>query len=270
MLKTGMGMASSNSDTYVFDSSRPAGFTYDSIKWPSAGYFPAEMFAAYIPWSITLNPDLYDWTSGTAGHTITLVRQRDGATWTFTSADTDKAGEYFNFETSGYGVANCFVFRPSPASVGSYVNGDVFTVTLSGGITSASTGQPATITYTTRFMSQVAGSVVPVTPVTSVTLGTSTYIWGPKSVKVRRTLKIAGSMLPSSATGRVIVYKQRRVSGKWRGVGSAKAGLSSGKYSYRFKPNKRGSWRFYAIYQGATGATTYAKSRSGYKGVRVR
>lgn len=271
MLKTGMGMASANTATYVFDSSRPAGFAYDAIKWPAAGYFPVEVFGSYTPWSITLNPDLYDWTSGRAGHTVTLVRQRDGMSWTFTDADTDKSGEYFNFEEGGYGVANCFIFRPNPASVGSYLNGDVFTVTLSGGITSASTGQPVTISYTTRFMSHAAGSLVPVLPVTSATVGTRTYLGGPKSVKVRRTLKLTGSVLSAAATGRVIVYKQRRVSGKWRGAGSAKVGLASGKYSYRFKPTKRGSWRFYAIYQGATvGTTTYAKSRSSYKGVRVR
>lgn len=264
LLKTGMGMANSRTDTYVFDWSRPAGFVYDSVKWPAAGYFPAEMFDASTAWSVTLNPSLYNWTSGTAGHTITLTRQRDGKTWTFTSADTDKSGEYFNFETSGYGVNNCFIFRPNPSSVGSYVNGDVFDVTLSGGITSKATGQPATVRYATRFISQVEGVATP------VLVGTHTSISGPKSVKVRRTLKLSGGVSPTAATGRVTIYKQRKVSGKWRSAGSAKVSLSAGHYGYRFKPTKIGSWRFYTVYGGVSGATVYASSRSGYRYVRVR
>jgi len=105
---------------------------------------------------VTLNPAKFSWTAGTAGHTVTLRRVSDGRTWTFTSADTDKSGKYFNFETSGYGVADCFVFRPDTASLGSYKAGDAFDVTISGGITSKSTGQPATISYRTTFMSQTA------------------------------------------------------------------------------------------------------------------
>ena len=170
--KTGMGFANERSDTYVFDWSRTTPVSYDAIEWPSAGPFPVEMFGTSAPWSVTLNPALYSWTSGTAGHTVTLHRQRDDKTWTFTSADTNKSGEYFNFETSGYGVADCFIFRPDPASVGSYAVGDVFGVTISGGITNKASGTPATITYSTRFMSETgtapADSTPPITSVTGV------------------------------------------------------------------------------------------------------
>lgn len=165
LLKTGMGFASSRSDTFVFDWSRTAAVDYDSIKWPSEGYFPVEMFATQTAWSVTLDPAKYSWMTGTPGHTVTLRRVADGRTWTFTSADTDKGGKYFNFETSGYGVADCFVFRPDAATLGSYKSGDAFDVTISGGITRKSTGQPATISYRTTFMSQVAQSgPPPVTP----------------------------------------------------------------------------------------------------------
>ncbi len=158
--KTGMGMASGRTDTFVFDWSRTSEVVYDSVKWPCSGLFPTEMFGTQAPWSITLNPAQYSWTSGTAGHTVTLRRARDGRVWTFTSADTDKGGEYFNFETSGYGVSNCFIFRPDPASVGSYQVGDVFEVTLAGGITHKSDGTPATVSYQTQFISQSAGFVI--------------------------------------------------------------------------------------------------------------
>ena len=158
--KVGMGMASSRTDTWVFDWSRTPAVTYDSVKWPCAGPFPVEMLDSSVPWSITLNPTLYSWTTGTAGHTITLRRERDGKVWTFTSADTNKSGEYFNFETSGYGVSNCFIFRPDPASVGGYQAGDAFDVTLTGGVTNKADGTPATISYRTQFMSQAAVTLV--------------------------------------------------------------------------------------------------------------
>ena len=173
LMKTGMGMASNKTDTWVFDWSRASAVAYDSVKWPCAGPFPAEMFGASIPWSITLNPTLYSWTPGTAGHTITLRRERDGRVWTFTSADTNKSGQYFNFETSGYGVANCFIFRPDPASVGGYQIGDVFDVTLSGGVTNKADGSPATVSYRTQFMSQLASQLAPGVLAGTVTAGGS-------------------------------------------------------------------------------------------------
>ncbi len=118
MQKTGMGDAHSVL-VYAHDRSRPEDVPYDVIAWPSAGLFPVEMFSAVQgwpeyadPWSITLNPALYWWTEGAAGHTITLQRRGDGRTWTFTSADTDLSGEYFTLDTTAFGVANCFIFRP--------------------------------------------------------------------------------------------------------------------------------------------------------------
>lgn len=154
LLKTGMGYADGRSDTLAFDESRASAVSYDSVKWPSAGPFPAELFNCQTPWSVTLNPSRYSWTAGTAGHTVTLRRRRDGKVWTFTSADTNKSGEYFNFETSGYGVSNCFIFRPAPASVGSYEYGDVFDVTISGGIKNKADGRSVSVSYSTEFIPQ--------------------------------------------------------------------------------------------------------------------
>jgi putative cell wall-binding protein len=178
MAKTGMGFANTRTDLWAFDKSRTTAAPYDAVKWPCAGAFPVEMFGSTVPWSVTLNPSTYSWTAGTAGHTVTLKRTRDGKTWTFTSADTNTGGEYFNFETNGYGVSNCFIFRPDPSSVGGYQVGDVFEVTLSGGITRRSDGSAATISYTTRFMSQTSAypsdTTAPSTSVTGVPAGWST------------------------------------------------------------------------------------------------
>jgi len=263
MQATGMGLAKSSTDTYVFDHSRATAVSYDSIKWPAAGPFPKEMFGAGIPWSITLNPALYKWTSGRAGHKVTLRRLRDGKTWTFTSADTNTSGEYFNFETSGYGVPDCFIFRPSPGSVGSYQNGDTFEVTLSGGITRRSTGAAASVSYTTQFVSQSAGG--------GTILASSTRLSGPTSVKCRKTLKLTGAVAPSSARGLVIISKRRCVGhGRWKSEGSARVGLSGGRYKYTFKPTKKGTWRFVATYGGSVGSTAYEASKSATKTVRVK
>jgi uncharacterized protein YkwD len=159
--KTGFGLANTRTDTYVFDWSRTAPVSYDAVKWPCAGPFPAEKFGANVPWSVTLNPALYSYTAGTAGHTVTLRRTRDGRTWTFTSADTNKSGQYFTFETNGYGIANCFIFRPDPTSVGGYAVGDVYNVTISGGITRKSDGQPAVVSYSTEFISETPQTPLP-------------------------------------------------------------------------------------------------------------
>ena len=154
--KTGMGYANARTDTFVFDWSRVSAVSYGAIRWPCAGPFPVEMFSAGTAWSITLNPDRYDWTSG--GHTVTMRRVRDGRTWTLSSADTDKSGDYFRFDTGGYGVANCFIFRPDPASVGAYRIGDSYQITLSGGIFRSDGVTPASVSYTTTFMSHAPAS----------------------------------------------------------------------------------------------------------------
>ena len=155
MAKTGIGYASTRYTTYAFDRSRATAVAYAAIAYPSAGPFPMDegFFGSSTPWSITLNPSRYDWDS--TGHTVTLRRVSDGKTWTFTSADTNASGEYFTFDTGGYGVANCLIFRPDPASV-TYAAGDQFDVTLSGGIYAEGTRTPVTVTYRTRFMSLAA------------------------------------------------------------------------------------------------------------------
>ena len=91
----------------VFDRSG-AGCDYDFIAWPASGNFPAQLFGGDIAWSITLNPAEYQ-TPGKSTITVTLTRDSGGRTWSFSSRGSDG---YFNVDTSGYGVANCIIFRP--------------------------------------------------------------------------------------------------------------------------------------------------------------
>jgi uncharacterized protein YkwD len=203
--KTGMGYADNSEDTYVFDWSRVGAVAYDTVKWPAAGAFPTEVFAASDPWSVTLNPATYSYTTGTAGHVVTLYRERDGMSWTFTSANTNKNGQYFNFDTNGYGVADCFVFRPDPSTIGRYTPGDVYDVSISGGITLKSTGAPATIKYSTRFISQVAGSTDTTLPELPSCSLTTPRVSG--AIKNRR-VTLAGTLAPGhSASIRVQINR---------------------------------------------------------------
>ena len=240
--KTGMGYAEARTDTFVFDWSRADAVGYDAVKWPCAGPFPVEMFSAGTAWSITLNPDRYDWTAG--GHTVTMRRVRDGRTWTLSAADADRSGSYFRFDTGGYGVANCFIFRPDPASVGAYRVGDSFRITLSGGIFRSDGVTPAKVAYTTTFMSHL--------PLTSATV-TAPVV---KSVLVRgRAYSVHGFLKPRHAAGSLAVKLRcyRRESGRWKLRKTVRAKVRDystySRYSVKLALPSSGKWRLRASHE---------------------
>jgi hypothetical protein len=104
----------------------------------------------------------------------------------------------------------------------------------------------------------------------AVTKSTSTRIAGPSSVRAKRTLKLTGRV-SSSASGRVTISMSRKVGGKWKSAGSARVTAVNGRFTYRVKPSKKGTWRFVARYSGSeTGAVSYSASSSSAKSVRVK
>ena len=104
----------------------------------------------------------------------------------------------------------------------------------------------------------------------AITLLTATSLTGPKSVKVKRTLKLTGRVSLTAAPGLITITKTRLVGKKWKSAGSAKVSVASGTFSYSFKPTVRGSWRFVATYSGSvTGSTTYKSSKSAVKTMNV-
>lgn len=265
--KVGMGFASYRSDTRVFDWSRAAAVDYEAVRWPSAGFFPVERFGSTVPWSITLNPARYNYTAGTAGYTVTLTRRNDGRQWTFTSADTNKAGEYFNVETNGYGVANCFIFRPDPASV-TYAVGDVFDVSLTGAKNKSNV--PVTLSYSTTFMSQEGGEVPTFTPPvsTAVSIRSNTY-----STRRGKTLVLSGGAAPAGLRGgSVRLYVMRPGTTRWAYV-STRALSASGAstvWSHRSVIRysaRRGTYRYKVVFLARTG---FLGSASRTISVRVR
>ena len=91
----------------VFDRSG-AGCDYDFIGWPASGSFPAQLFDGDTAWSVTLNPAKYQ-AAVKSALTVTLTRESDGKTWTFSSRGSDG---FFNVTSSGYGEGYCVIFRP--------------------------------------------------------------------------------------------------------------------------------------------------------------
>jgi hypothetical protein len=104
------------------------------------------------------------------------------------------------------------------------------------------------------------------------TLASTTKLSGPSSVRVRRTLKLSGTVVaPWGSPGTVKITKTRLVGTRWRSAGSATVHVVGGSFTYSFKPSYRGRWRFVAHYSGGViGPTTYLSSKSGIKSVRVR
>ncbi len=286
--KTGMGFADGMTDAYVFDWSRTRDVSYDAIKWPAAGAFPVEVFGTSVPWSVTLNPDRYTWTTGTRGHKVVMRRRRDGKTWTFTSADTDKSGEYFNFETQGFGVNNCIIFRPDPDSVGSYEPGDVFEVTISGGITRKSDRSPAVISYTTEFVSHLGGTAPDTTPTvhptpTPAPVPTSTRVRAvpslskpvaPSTMSRTTAYRVYATLRPRHTAGShpVRIYRYRYVSRRWRSYGYVMARAADystyTRCTAQMRLGAKGRWRLRAYAPADHAHTARWSSRYDYVSVR--
>ena len=175
MGKTGFGAVYSSSSSmhsteYAFDNSG-SGVDYDFIAWPSSGNFPTidRMFNASTAWSVTLNPSKYQ-TPSKSAVSVTLVRQSDGTSWTFSgNYAASSSGKYFNVETSGYGVSNCIIFRPD---VKQYSG--VYTVTITGLKTRS--GAAATLAYQVDFFDPNDSSSFDTTPNEPETPGATTFI----------------------------------------------------------------------------------------------
>lgn len=155
MTKTMFGMVYSHdanwnapyASMYAFNRDRSdSDVSYDYVAWPSAGYFPTEVFAPNDAWSVSLNPDRYD-NERTSEIQVHLTRERDGKEWTFSSADRDKSGRFFNVETSGRGIPFAVIFRPD--NLGTVQPEDTFNVTISG--IYRTNGQTAAVSFQTNF-----------------------------------------------------------------------------------------------------------------------
>ncbi|RSK28823.1 DUF5050 domain-containing protein [Bacillus sp. HMF5848] len=90
------------------------GFGKEFVAYPNKGYFPTEYASLRQPWSISLDPDMYQSPSET-DITISVTRKSDGQTWTLTHTDNDfyNSGEYLAVDPyQSYGQGYNISFHP--------------------------------------------------------------------------------------------------------------------------------------------------------------
>lgn len=132
MARVGFGQAKGKQSNSPYTAEKVFGYGYegqtscdfDFIAWPASGNFPKSQFESDTSWSVTVNP--YEYRIPLQENIkVTLTRQSDGRKWTFSD---ESSNGLFNVDTTGYGVANCIVFRPTGIS---QYNG-VYTVHIDG------------------------------------------------------------------------------------------------------------------------------------------
>ncbi len=149
MAKTGFGYAAGFSAMYSFDGSSSVTPTYEAVMWPAANT-PTALFQTNS-WANGGEGDAWSFSADLAaygdGLKVTLKRASDGKTWNFSEAKADGYFAVDSPQVSGSYVSNivgeggCVIFRPE--GIGSYQDGDAFSVTVSGSAKSYS--------YTVRF-----------------------------------------------------------------------------------------------------------------------
>lgn len=135
------------SSMYAFNTERSASeVEYNYVAWPSAGYFPSEVFSASDPWSVSLNTSIYD-NKKTSNIAVKVTRERDKKVWSLNKNSRDYEGNLLNVDTAGYGIDFAIVFRPG--DIDSYRNDDVYNIEISGLYTID--GNQTTLKYSTQF-----------------------------------------------------------------------------------------------------------------------
>ena len=119
--------------------------SYQMITWPAQTAFPTDFFGPRDPWSVSLNPDIYD-AAKVNQITVQLTRITDGKKWRFShSSQTDG---YFTINTENYGQTPfTIIFQPN--NVREYLQGDYYQVEIYN--VYQKNGQKTTIQYETRF-----------------------------------------------------------------------------------------------------------------------
>ncbi|MBQ8951522.1 MAG: hypothetical protein IJ065_10285 [Eubacterium sp.] len=145
-------------DMKVFDRSAVIS-GYDFISWLGSGNVPNEIVDTRTPWSVTLNPSLFNTSQSVLEEAVvTVTRISDGKKWTITNASdkssptgSDTVDSYFHVNTGGYGISNCLIFHIGSDNVGAdnYI-GD-YEVVISG--LKDKSGNPAMLDYTINFFS---------------------------------------------------------------------------------------------------------------------
>lgn len=161
MAETGFGLANSASGMsyvtmYAVDMGNDAA-QWSQVAWPAAGAFPVELMRRDLPWSISLNDEIYDLAASSL--TITLREARSGASFLFDFAQAGGDG-YCAISQERYGSGPCLIFRPDLESAGieEYVQNQLWTVEVTG--LQRRDGTRETLRYSCEMVSLYAQDVV--------------------------------------------------------------------------------------------------------------
>ena len=121
---------------------------YDFIAWPASGVFPAQVISPGVPWSVSLNPGVFEIPDRT-DLTVTVIRE-DGRVWKLDAgASADSADARFLLvDEQRYGLNNCILFSFDPGRTDLYRGSYLVTVE---GLTTLD-GDAAMLDYEIRFV----------------------------------------------------------------------------------------------------------------------
>ena len=161
MAATGFGLANSESGMsyvlmYAHDLGRPDA-RWDSVRWPAAGDFPAELIHDHLAWSVVLNPDAY--SLNPLDLTVTLSESTTGLSFRFHPAAGVGDG-FCALNLEGYGAGPCLIFRPDFSGTGfnDYLQNQRWHVRIDG--LSDPNGAPRPMDYDVNMVSLVPQDAV--------------------------------------------------------------------------------------------------------------
>lgn len=124
---------------------------YQAICWPSKGQFPIAFMAEGLPWSVTLNEQVY--RKPVPGQVqITVELLGSDQSWTFRPQESPRypRGKFTSaINLDGYGESNAIIFSPTPDA--GYQVGQTYQVTITG--LQKRDGSPTQLTYQTQITS---------------------------------------------------------------------------------------------------------------------
>lgn len=114
MLKTGFGRNGKWSAMWSMDRSRKDVPDYDFICFPPRGYMPTEgYFKADYAWSVSLNLSKYHKPDKSVQVKVFPMDVK------FNKSSEPLKNNYFNVDTTGFGLGNCIIFRPEKLDISS-------------------------------------------------------------------------------------------------------------------------------------------------------
>jgi hypothetical protein len=124
----------------------------DYVLWPGKGYFPIDVFQGDEPWSVSLNPNVYDIPK--CQPVVTLTNVTTGREWVFSVVgDTSVPLKFFYFNREAAGWPGCVIFRPdgleSLTSTENRLKDNTFTVAIAGLV--RKDGESGSINYDVTF-----------------------------------------------------------------------------------------------------------------------